>query len=63
MPEEGWLLLLFTLFWLLFSVFVCFTFELMALFVNLVFRISALWFNSQIQEKANLEENTPMANS
>lgn len=63
MPEEGLLLLLFTLFWLLFSVFVCFTLELMALFVNLVFRISALWFNSQIQEKANLEENTQMANS
>ena len=36
---------------------VCFTFELMTLFVNLVFRISALWFNSQIQEKANLEES------
>lgn len=38
-------------------VFVCFTLELMTLFVNLVFRISASWFNSQIQEKANLEDN------
>lgn len=30
------------------------TFELMALLVNLTFKISALWFISQIQENANL---------
>lgn len=32
----------------------CFTFELMTLFVNRVFRILALWFISQIHEKAIL---------
>lgn len=30
------------------------TLELMTLFVNRVFRISALWFVSQMHEKANL---------
>lgn len=31
-----------------------FTLELMTLFVNRVFKISALWFISQIHENANL---------
>lgn len=35
-------------------VFWYYTLELMTLFVNRVFRISALWFISQIHEKASL---------
>lgn len=31
-----------------------YTFELMTLFVNLVFRMSAVWLISQMQEKASL---------